>query len=359
MAGQVPSARAIQRVDSLEALDFERSYRGKQPVIVTGGARELPLFNKWDLSYLRSVAGEAPVDVSHYRSTRGDYDDIEHKPWKLGDFIERLTHQEPGDVTYLFPNPSCIFARNEARKDLHTGWASAVNPGLLRLSDDFRLPSFLRPDDFVIASLILGTRKNATDLHYDWGGEGKVIAQVRGRRRIRLVSPDAAPALRLNTMFEGSGEDSEQKAPHERNPTRGQGAMTPERYAELVPWTYSGELDEGDLVYWPAFWFHEADNLTDPSLALSIFLDEIQLQPLLLRHLLLHSCNAFAAVIHGQLEGAPMTSSDLERIALTYDGLPFADLLELFREYERFLLSSRCVGIRNLWAWNSTTVVAE
>jgi len=133
--------------------------------------------------------------------------------------------------------------------------------------------------------------------------------------------------------------------------------MSPTLAARVAPQTYVAEVGAGDLIYWPGYWFHEVTNFDDQSLAISVFLDELRLSPLLLRHLLFHTLNAFTQIMHAHLEDAPLTRADLATMDVTFMDLPFIGLLDLFREYEAFLLSDECAATRHLWAWNSTRVI--
>jgi hypothetical protein len=341
---------AIERISQLSALEFERRYRMVRPVVVEGGASHLPACTKWTMPYLRERAGAAEVQAFYYRGGRGDYDASEPEATTLAAFIAALIDR--ADPSYLFPSPSAVFARNDHHPERHVGWAARANPGLAALADDFALPGFVRHDDYVLASLILGSAKNATDLHYDLGGESKLLIQIAGRKRIRLVPPSAAPQLALHSAFavpdDGTG----------RRRNRSRGAADPGSQA-LADHSYETVLAPGDVIYWPAFWSHEIANLDTPTFATSVFLDEVRLDPLIVRHLLIHTFQSFLRMMQGQLSGRPLSAAEQTELEVGFRGLPFVGLLDLFEDLESFMLSPGCAGMRSLWTWNWMLPAAE
>ena len=52
----------------------------------------------------------------------------------------------------------------------------------------------------MLAALILGSRDNATKLHYDSGGEAKALVQVLRRKRIILFRPGSSGSWAGNAL---------------------------------------------------------------------------------------------------------------------------------------------------------------
>ena len=204
----------------------------------------------------------------------------------------------------------------------------------------------------MLAVLILGSRENATDLHYDNGGEAKVLVQVRGGKRILLFPPEAAPALRPHSLFPRPGTPPGWAGSRSAVDIHGP-AGTPAGEEPLAGWV--AELEPGDVAYWPPFWFHDVTNLDDVSLAVGIFLDEIRLPALLVRHtahLVFRELLAMAAArASGQTGGSPEVRGGWGLEVVVGDRAS-ESLAELFQGLERTLLDTDAGAVRGLWEWN-------
>ncbi len=329
---------------------FEELYRGRGPVVVRGGARDMPAFARWDADYLASQAGQAMVNVAAYASDRRDYGVVRPRHMTLAEFLASMAEGPGDEVRYLFNNASCIFLRNEDQPRFHIGWAANVNPGLASLGDDFRVPAFVDPEKFVAAVIILGSQENATDLHYDNGGEGKVLVQLRGRKRILLLPPTSAEALQLQSIFRApdgpEGQSGSRPALNIHAPGDADG---------LALSGYTVELEPGDIAYWPPFWFHDIANLEPFTLAAGLMVDEITLPPLLVRHLA-HAI--FREVLRSARKRAgegsepfPLAEGWNLRVALGDTDL--GSLAQLMRDVEERLLGEASADTSQLWNWNA------
>jgi hypothetical protein len=338
----------VPEVTDLDRQTFEARHRGALPVVIRRGASAMRAVALWDAQYLAARAGDATVQVASYDADRRDFGKIRLTSMALAQFLADLGGEARGQVRYLFNHESCIFARNETRPELHVGWAASPNLGLAPLAADFPLPGFIDPELFVLAVIILGSQENATDLHYDHGGEGKVLVQVRGRKRILLLPPESAEDLRLHTLF---------RTPGDPTGTRPQVDVHAAAHADAPTLAgYQTELAPGDIVYWPPFWFHDVANLDPFTLAAGIMLDEIRLSAMLLRHL---SHGVFRALVDAARNRAPRasrlqeTSALASRVTLRLDRDDLGTLTELFRDLERKLLSEARRGTSHLWEWNA------
>ena len=344
----------VDRVPELDRATFCERFQGQRPVVVPGAATDSPMVARWDLSYLAQVAGDARVTVARYLEDRRDFGRIEPREMSLAEFLSGLVPPTRDEVHYLFNDPSCVFARNEALDRPHVGLAAKLNAGLAPLAADFRVPSFVAPEEYVLAMLILGSRDNATALHYDRGGEAKALVQVLGRKRIILFPPQAAPGLQPGTLFGRPGAHfSGSHATVDIHGPAG-GSVSAD-----APTGWIVELEAGDVAYWPPFWFHDVENLDDVTMAVGVFVDEIRLPALLLRYTayllfreLLVGAGARArgdgAAVHG---GSP----DVEAgwgVELAIGGRPAGSLAELFQELERTLLTPDACDVRGLWEWH-------
>ena len=346
-------AGSVERVSSISRDEFEARYRGHAPLIIAGGAAGWPALGRWDPDYLAATAGSALVTVGCYGLDRRDYGGVTPAEMHFGELLDRLSRRDAEGVRYLFNHPSCVIARNEAHPELHVGWGERVNPGLASLGEDIEVPAFLAPDDYVLALLIVGSGDNATRLHYDRGGEAKALAQIRGRKRVLLFPPAAAPALQLHSMF----------------PSRGGGPTAPANQGAVDihdpgldplsgpagPRCLEAEIGPGDVLYWPAFWLHDVANLGGLNVAVSLVVDEVRASALLLRHHLHATLRVFDRILRPRVAAAGAGERGELRAGeadISWNGVPIMTLLELFHEYERLLLSEEFARKRHLWDWN-------
>jgi hypothetical protein len=346
----------VERVPGLDRATFRERFQGRRPVVVPGGALDAPMLERWDLSYLAEAAGDARVTVAAYPEDRRDFGSVEPREMSLAEFLSDLAQPGSDEVRYLFNNSSCVFARNDALTRLHVSWAAELNAGLAPLAADFQVPSFIALEEYVLAVLIMGSRANATALHYDNGGEAKVVIQVRGRKRIILFPPQAAPALRPHTFFRRPGSASASPS----IATVDIHAPADDSAGVDGPVGWVAELEPGDLVYWPPFWFHDVENTDDVNVAVGVFVDEIRITGLLLRHaahLVFRSILAEAAARadgHGAaVQGRSPDVRDGWGVELAVGDFPVGSLAELFRELERTLLATDAGDVQGLWEWNS------
>ena len=340
----------VPEVTDVDRATFERQYRGKGPVIVRGGARRTAAFERWDPAYLAEHAGDAQVNVAAYAADRRDFGSIEPRRMTLREFLAGFEQPALDETRYLFNNTSCIFIRNEDEPRFHVGWGASTNAGLAPLAADFEVPAFVDPERFVLGVIILGSQENATDLHYDNGGEGKVLVQLRGRKRLLLLPPTSASALRLHTGYlkPGGAQGRTASRPSVDVHAQANGSDVPRLSG------YTADLEPGDVAYWPPFWFHDLANLDPLTLAVGVVVDELTIRPLLMRHL---ARGVFSAV----LAAAARRASDGSRISLdnggwnldvSLDGDRLGSLAELFSDLEARLLSESEHGTEQLWQWN-------
>jgi hypothetical protein len=348
--------RQVECVPELDRAEFRDRFQAQRPVIVAGGALESPMLARWDLPYLARTAGDARVKVAAYPGDRRDFARIEPREMSLAEFLSELDEPVGEEVRYLFNNRSCVFARNEAVAQLQIGYAATVNPGLAPLAADLRVPPFIAPEEYVLAVLIFGSRENATALHYDNGGEAKVLMQVRGRKRIVLFPPEAAPGLRPHTFFR----------PPETPGVAGSLATvdihgdTGAAESGEAPAGWVAELEPGDVLYWPALWFHDVENLDEVNLAVGVFVDEIRVSALLLRHIANLFFQEFLTKVADRTQdgrpAVPRRPTDLRRgwgVDLAVGDRPAGNLGELFQELERWLLATDAGRLPGLWEWGS------
>ncbi|HYI22228.1 MAG TPA: cupin-like domain-containing protein, partial [Candidatus Limnocylindrales bacterium] len=339
----------VPEVTDIDRATYERVYRGKCPVIVRGGARRTAAFEHWDPPYLAEKAGDAEVKVAAYAADRRDYGAIESRQMSMREFLNGFEQAGGDEIRYLFNNESCVFVRNEGQPRFHVGWGSKTNAGMAQLAADFEVPDFVDPERFVLGVIILGSQENATDLHYDHGGEGKVLVQLRGRKRLLLMPSTSAGALDLHSLYlKPGGAARAGSRPTVDIHAQANGSDAPRLTG------YTADLEPGDIAYWPPFWFHDLGNLDPFTLAVGVMVDELTIPPLLMRHL---ARGVFAGVLAAAARRASDGSpSPFENggwdLDVSLDGQHLGSLADLFSDLEARLLAESERGTEQLWQWN-------
>ena len=342
--------RPVPETSYLDRAEFDRLYRGIGPVVVRGGARDTKAFELWDSDHLTEIAGDAVVTVASYPSDRRDYGVITPQPMALREFLADLGARSSTEARYLFNNASCIFLRNDDQPRFHLGWAATANAGLAPLAAEFEVPRFVDPERFVVAVIIIGSEENATDLHYDHGGEGKVLVQIRGRKRVMLLPPASAEALRLLTLFRRADTPARESGSRPSIDVHAAAGFD----APLLR-GYVTEVGPGDIIYWPPFWFHDLANLDPFTLAAGLMVDEIAIPALLMRHVshgiyqALLAAAARRAENEGQTVDAYTGGWDIEA---SVGGSRIGSLADLFSDLEQQLLTEAGRETAQLWVWN-------
>lgn len=228
-----------------EGLDPERFYQDYvlkgRAVVVRGGARMLPAFQRWDLSHFQNYADDH-VWIS-------DRDKGNHYYGRLG---EVLSAPGEGRKLYLYASTDLLRDHAELIKDLDVS--------------RFRSMLSRTPIGHVGSQLFLGTdRGSGSGWHCAAGSN--MFLMIRGSKRWRFIHPDqtwclyplmqttAQNMLTPLTLLQGK-------------------PLPPEWVAEHVPlFAYSRQsevvLQPGDALFNPAWNWHTVENLTDESVAVA------------------------------------------------------------------------------------------
>jgi hypothetical protein len=264
-AGVLP----VEELDSIDRYTFLEHYRYRKPFVLRGGAAHVPAFRKWTLEYLESRIAGITINPLMYEGDRRDYSRANFVEMTFADFCRELRAGN-GKTLYWIAGPvSNNFWGGP-------GKGARINPELNMLVEDFALPGFLREPEIVYGQIILGTGRNGTVIHHDFGGEAKCLMQLQGEKHILLVPPQDAAHVGLHSItanknftlsaFDLRGRDFERITAQAR--------------------VYEATIGPGDAIYWPSFWLHDVINRGALNMAINTPIDEVPVSPLLLRHLL-------------------------------------------------------------------------
>lgn len=225
----------IPRVPRLSREEFEDAYLARgRPVIVTGGAAAWGTDGPWTPERLRQALGARAVKVASSERDVFGYDETEAayqvEEMAFGAAADLITRVQPSERRYYLMQQS--------------------------LPREFpELAALLRPPDCVGSArahphLWFGSEGNLTPLHYDMANNA--FGQMHGRKRFLLFDP--AQSELLYPREAGSRHHNlSQLDPEQPDPARFP------RFAEAEGWT--GEVGPGDMLYLPAFWWHQVRSL--------------------------------------------------------------------------------------------------
>lgn len=254
----------IERRDCISRLEFLEDFQFRKPLIVSNGAAKIGAFERWSSDYLREKIGHVMAQVYDYTDKRkDDYDRANILEISVAEYLDELERGNP-KAYYWFNLANGIFKTNPLLQVKR-------NSALLSLADDFCQPSFLHEKNFVYSQIVLGGKSNSTKLHYDWGGEAKCFVHLRGKKSVRLISPQNAKHVRLNPISQAYNISA-----CDIN------LFATDCYLNCE--VLHADLREGDVLYWPSFWLHSLANGSPFTLSINSAQTEIPANPLFVRH---------------------------------------------------------------------------
>jgi len=175
-------SEAVERRQAVSGDEFrDRYYALNRPVILTDVVCHWPAVTRWDADYLRECCGQITVQIQNRRESDAQYEilkDAHRDQCRFGEYVDR------------------VFLGGESNDCYMTASNATSNRAVLQaLWDDITMP-----DAYADASratdqtfLWFGPAGTITPLHHDL--TNNFMAQVRGRKRIRLISPAHFPLV--------------------------------------------------------------------------------------------------------------------------------------------------------------------
>lgn len=236
--GQESSER--EKVPVIDAGDFRvetfrRIYKDNTPVVIRGLGRHVRAARTWSPDYLAEKYGDTLIEVRDSpRESVGstaNYNAAEYVKVKLGDYIDGMRH---GTSQRYFGALSEIFKLHpELIDDLEID----------ALDDRFGL-KVIRPEMF------MGVDRNHTPWHC--AGIDNYFIQIHGVKEWHFIDPAFTAGMYLKAsamVFGAPGLFS--------NVIPGDARVFP--LYEKTP-QYVARLEPGDMLYNPAYWWHEVAN---------------------------------------------------------------------------------------------------
>lgn len=238
-----PSYLTVKKIDAPEFKDFvETYYAHSKPVVLKNAMNNWPL-DQWNSqTLLKAVGGETVVEVMTGRDET-EMHEQNMRPHKsemnFSEFIKIMEEGE-GNNTYITANSGV--AKNDNVQDFVKANTADIGNGYLDMSK------------MNLNHLWVGPKGTRTNLHYDM--PSVLLAQLEGRKKVKLIPNMQVPYIYNNkTWFSDIPRiDSFDKSTHPM--------VDSLDIIEVI-------LEEGEVLFIPAAWWHEVESLT-PSISYTV-----------------------------------------------------------------------------------------
>lgn len=228
----------IERVETISKKDFYNNFIKKQkPVVVEQLTSDWPAYEKWNLDYIKKMAGDKTVPLYDDRpvSFKDGFNEA-HANMKMADYIDLLKSK---------PTNFRIFLYNLMKE-------------VPLLKNDFYWPDLGLRLVKQLPMLFFGGENSRVFMHYDIDYSNILHFQFNGKKRCVLFAPDQTPYLYKVPFSLISREDIDFDNPDfDKFPAlkQAQGYVT--------------ELKHGEMLYMPEGYWHYMKYLT-PSFSMSL-----------------------------------------------------------------------------------------
>jgi hypothetical protein len=237
-----PERTQVERRTTPSADEFFRDYwAAHRPVVLTDATARWPALRKWTPAFFRRRFGGETIEITANREADPFYDmnfRAHRRRMRMDRFIDRVLAAGTSNDLYMVSNN-------------HT----MRRPRFRALLGDIRPPRDLfEPLTPGATSLWIGPAGTITPLHHDT--TNILFAQLHGRKRIELVSPQETALLLdpVHGFYSPVDLDGLAAAPHP--------ALQQLLVKQVV-------LAPGDALYIPAGWWHRVTSL-DVSISFSL-----------------------------------------------------------------------------------------
>ena len=239
----------IDCIDNYDVEDFICGHLTPQrPVILKGFASNWTATRRWTPNYMSDSFGD--LRLTCRVSREGIFPNlvsptqVKKQKTTLSALIDEIPTLAATEETYLGGGDIVVDG----------GTPPAGSPEH-RLIIDTRLPSFVPADSVTVIGFWISSNRVSSWLHYDENGAHNINAQIIGRKRAVLISPDQTSACSMC-------HDSKIAAP---NFSMIDPRTLKADYRECTDKLkcFEGILGGGDAIYIPPMWLHSFDHL-DP-----------------------------------------------------------------------------------------------
>ncbi|MCW8416885.1 cupin-like domain-containing protein [Fluoribacter dumoffii] len=250
---------AIERVNSLTSEKFHSQYvLRNNPVIIQDAVTFWRGYQLWSLDYLVKTIGD--IKVRYYISQSNLHPDLS---FIKADKLDQKVFFNEGTLAQfiaLLKKAKNVFLAGD---ELSFFDKKKYNQKLNILEHDFEIPKLIDRNTLHSGGLWISPKNIVSWLHYDQNGCHNLNAQIKGSKDILLFPPRNLQNYYLNS---GSGNKIANFSQvnildpdYLRFPLFGQAA-----YLE-------GRLNEGDILFIPAYWLHSFKHLGDININLNFW----------------------------------------------------------------------------------------
>jgi ribosomal protein L16 Arg81 hydroxylase len=228
----------IERVKTISKEDFYNNYVKKQkPVVIERLTEDWPAFKKWNLNYIKEIAGDKTVPLYDDRpvSHKDSFNEA-HAEMKMAEYIDLLQSK---------PTNYRIFLYNLMKQ-------------VPLLQNDFKWPDIGLRLVKQLPMLFFGGENSKVFIHYDIDYSNILHFHFHGKKRCILFDPDQTPYLYKVPHALISREDIDFDNPDmEKWPAL--------KYAKGLV----ADLEHGEMLYMPEGYWHYMKYVT-PGFSMSL-----------------------------------------------------------------------------------------
>jgi hypothetical protein len=249
----IPENHRIPRIPAkTAAFFFDEFYRHERPVIITGLAQEWTSYSRWSLQYLKELLG------AHQHMFR--YEEGKTISMPIAEYLDVLAASDHGD-TYRTAFPPLPSATERIPYVRHLGPLGG------KFEADYGIKSlFPDPDSFNFSSfLFCGVPKTKTNCHYDW--THNFVGMLRGTKHVTLLPPKSEQHMHVTDdlrerMSIGNCDYFHDPDDLQLVPGKPGRPMHEHPVFADCPEVLYSPLSDGDVVFFPAYWYHYFHNVT-------------------------------------------------------------------------------------------------
>jgi tRNA wybutosine-synthesizing protein 5 len=235
----------VDQLPRLDGMDDLGGYLSRQMPFIVSGVADWPAADLWDERYLRRVLGNKVVRASHSVDHR--HPDLSLAPKApptlqiaFGDYLSLIwSGAAEAQRFFVIGDNLAIFDR----------FSTTAGPAHVLL-DDIVIPQWISRERLESIGFWISARGSASRLHYDANGCHNLNVQLSGAKQVVMCSPDYCHLLYPYSRFSAHTSFGQFSQVDVFDPDTVQFP----RFDEAMLWT--GNLDKGDALFIPAFWYH-------------------------------------------------------------------------------------------------------
>ncbi|HEU4405646.1 MAG TPA: cupin-like domain-containing protein [Polyangiaceae bacterium] len=260
----IPEAYQVPRIPASGVrFFFDEFYCQDRPVIITGALRDWPCFRTWTPEYLKGALGQ--------RQHVFRYEEGQSLSMDVADYLDvAFSKKTPAEYASALPTPPSATEKLPYMR--HFGPLRGPLLAEYEIASLFPEPEAFRFSTF----LFCGVPSTKTNCHYDW--THNFVGVVRGRKHVTLLPPGAERHMAVSDeqrgmLAKGDCDFFADPPGLELRPEAwgaGGGGLPMHEHPVFkgCPELSYSPLDEGDLVFFPAYWYHYFHNI-EPSISVT------------------------------------------------------------------------------------------